>query len=239
MWQLETELSQVINRAPGVKSFRFPINSANITYQAGQYFYITIKVNGSDALHHFSFSSSPAETGYIEFTKRITDSEFSQTLDNVKPGAWALLEGPEGDFTLPDSADEYSKLAFISGGIGITPLRSMMHYVKHNNLPYQITLLYGNNTEADIIFHDEFNLLSQSDNIKIKHFLTGYSGNESENIIKGYIDKQAISQTIPDYPERLFYISGPPSMLNNIYHQLLKLKVPEKQVKIDAFTGYQ
>jgi len=119
MWEFETEASEIIQRTPQVKSFRFPIRIRNVSYQPGQFFFLTIKINGKDALNHFSFSSSPTEKGYIEFTKRITTHEFSQALAAMKPGAWAHLKGPLGTFTLPKKKQ---KLAFLSGGIGITPL---------------------------------------------------------------------------------------------------------------------
>lgn len=146
MWDFETALVEVIQRTPAIKSFRFPVQAKGVRYRSGQFFFITINLNGNEAEHHFSFSSSPTEKGYIEFTKRITSSDFSQALDRMKPGAWAHLQGPEGDFTLPRK--EF-KLGFLSGGIGITPLRSMLRYTIDNKLPYDIVLLYGNASLQD------------------------------------------------------------------------------------------
>jgi ferredoxin-NADP reductase len=97
MWQFDSELAEVIQRTPTVKSFRFPIRAKGVRYRAGQFFYLTIKVRGADALHHFSISSSPTDKGYVEFTKRITASDFSQALDVLKPGYWANLQGPDSE----------------------------------------------------------------------------------------------------------------------------------------------
>ena len=101
MWEFETVLSEVILRTPSIKSFRFPIIAKGVRYRSGQFFFVTIKINASEAIHHFSFSSSPTEKGYLEFTKRITSSDFSQALATIRPGAWARLRGPEGSFIFP------------------------------------------------------------------------------------------------------------------------------------------
>jgi len=78
MREFDTECSQIIQRTPSVKSFRFPIRAKDVSFLSGQFLFITIKVGGEDAQHHFSFSNSPTDSGYIEFTKRITSSDFSK-----------------------------------------------------------------------------------------------------------------------------------------------------------------
>ncbi|MDP2727145.1 MAG: hypothetical protein Q8P59_06340, partial [Dehalococcoidia bacterium] len=70
--RFDTELAEVIQRTPSIKSFRFPIRAKGFRYRGGQFFFITILVDGQEADHHFSFSSSSTEKGYMEFTKRIT-----------------------------------------------------------------------------------------------------------------------------------------------------------------------
>lgn len=147
MWQFETGILEVIQRTPDIKSFRFDAaNHREVHYKAGQFFYVTIKIGELEAIHHFTISSSPTETakhGYLEFTKRITSSEYSQALDQMKPGDRAKLRGAEGDFILPS---RNRKLAFLSGGIGITPLRSMLRYINDKQLKYDVILIYGNNS---------------------------------------------------------------------------------------------
>ena len=71
MWELDTRFIDVIQGTPSVKTFRLDTRGHNADYQAGQFFFITIIVNVKDANHHFTISSSPTETGYIKFTKRI------------------------------------------------------------------------------------------------------------------------------------------------------------------------
>jgi len=236
MWQYETEISEVINRVPGVKSFRFSKTGLKMPYRAGQYFYVTLKIDGRRHVHHFSFSSSPARKEYIEFTKRITSSEYSGALGAARPGTWAEIEGPEGRFTLPSKP---AKIAFLCGGIGITPVRSMLCYVKDNNLPHDCTLLYGNRDRASIIFKEDLESLESRENIRIHHFFTDVKPGTADNEHPGLIDKEAIVRLIPDYNERLFYLSGPPSMVEALAGQVQSLGLGARQIRYDIFTGYR
>ena len=132
MWDFDTEVSEVIPRTPTIRSFRFRTGATDISFIAGQFEYVVIKVGEGTEEHHFSISSSPTEPGYLEHTKRITQSAFSQSLARIKPGDWVHLRGPEGQFTLPESP---RKLGFLSGGIGITGMRSMLRYIADRGLP--------------------------------------------------------------------------------------------------------
>ncbi|MBI4330973.1 MAG: hypothetical protein HY673_06815 [Chloroflexi bacterium] len=71
MWQFDSEFTEMIQRTSSVKSFRFPIGIKRAPYKPGQFFFLTIRINGQEALHQFSFSSSPTDYGYVEFTKRL------------------------------------------------------------------------------------------------------------------------------------------------------------------------
>ena len=236
MWEFDTALAEVIQRTPAIKSFRFPIRAKNVRYRPGQFFFINIKVKGQNAEHHFSFSSSPTEKGYIEFTKRITSSDFSQTLAVMKPGDWAHLQGPAGEFTL---SRKHRKLLFISGGIGITPLRSMLRYTLDKRLPYDIVLLYGNANLEDTAFRGELNAMAASNpSLRVEYVLSGPGVPADWTGKTGYVNSGLIRDTVPDFMERLSYISGPPKMVLSLIDQLLALGVPEDQVKRDSFTGY-
>jgi len=237
MIEFETEVLDIIQRIPNVKSFRFKTKD-NIDFKAGQFFFVTVKINGAERTKHFSFSNSPAEKDYVEFTKRITDSEFSKALDNLKAGDWAKLKMPYGSFTFEG---EYEKIAFLSGGIGITPIRSICKYATDAKLPTDIILIYGNNREEDIIFREDlYNIASANKNIRVVYTLT--RPNTGKGIWQGktgYIDDKMIKDEISDYKERVFYICGPPKMVESLFDILKsKLSIDENNIKTENFTGY-
>ena len=83
---------------------------------------------------YLSFSSSPTND-YIEVTKRLSDSVFSQKLKALKPSDEVLLKGPSGNCVLKE---EYKKIGFLIGGIGITPVISMIEYIVDKKLVINI-----------------------------------------------------------------------------------------------------
>lgn len=233
----ETEVLDIIERAPSVKSFRFKVKDG-VDFKPGQFFFVSIKIDGAERTKHFSFSNSPTEKGYVEFTKRITGSEFSKALDRLKAGDWAKLKMAYGSFTFEG---EYKKITFLSGGIGITPIRSICRFAADKGLTTDIVLLYGNNRQEDIIFrHDFDSMKSENKNIRVVYTLTSPEIDREEWKGRiGYIDAAMIKEEIPDYKERVFYICGPPAMVSGLSAILGKeLGIKEDDIKIENFTGY-
>src|SRR5512138_200708 len=133
--QLETNVTQVIQRTKYAKSIRFR-RPKNFSYLPGQWISVTLD-GGGQKTKPLSLSSSPTED-FLEITKRLTGHEFSNALDALKVGDKALIRGPNGSFTFQG---EYDKIGMLSGGIGITPLRSMIRYSTDKGLKTSIVLL--------------------------------------------------------------------------------------------------
>ncbi len=237
MVEFESEIIEIIERARGVKSFRFKAEE-NAKFTAGQYFFVTIMVNGQENKKPFSFSSSPTEKGYVEFTKRMTGSEFSNALNGLATGARARLKMPLGKFTLDENAE---KIVFLSGGIGITPIRSMCRYATDMRLEHDMVLLYGNNTEEDIIFKDDLDAMAgDNPRMKVVYTLTAPDACVTdERCRKGFIDGDMIKREIPDHAERVFYVCGPPGMVNSLVGVLRNdMGISEEGVRTEQFAGY-
>lgn len=237
MIEFETEALDIIQRTPGVKSFRFRTRE-EADFKPGQFFFVTIKIKGQERTKHFSFSNSPTEKGYVEFTKRITGSEFSKALDSLKIGDWAKLKMPYGAFTF-EGQDR--KIAFLSGGIGITPIRSMCRFATDTGLPTDMVLLYGNSREEDIIFREDFdNMQAVNKNLRVVYTLTSPDiDRESWPGRNGYIDEKMIKEEITDYRKRTFYICGPPGMVASLAEILKdRVGIAADRIKTENFTGY-
>jgi ferredoxin-NADP reductase len=226
-----TEVEEVIRRTGDTKSFRFK-RPPGFNYLAGQWSYFSIKIEGVQKLHHFTMSSSPTED-YIEFTKKITDSAFSQALDTYEGGEWFLINGPFGDFTY---SGENIKIGALTGGIGITPLRSICRYCVDMKMPTSIMMLYANHTEEDIVFRGEFEDMHRQDTgIVVKDVLTRQPEWPG---LKGHIDGKMIMEQMPDYRERVFYICGPPGMNEAMKRALKSINIPDSRIRLEDFTGY-
>ncbi len=231
--KFETHVKEIVPRTYNVRSFRFPKPPA-LSYKAGQFLIATIKADGKELSKPFSISSSPTETEYIEFTKKLSDSEFSTALKALKEGDWAKIDAPYGSFTFEG---EHEKICLLGGGIGITPFRSICRYCTDKRIDAKITLLYGNRSENDIVFREEFEAMEkQNPNLKVV-----FTVNEASSGWKGaigFISTELVKKEIPDYKETVFYTCGPPAMVEAMEKLVEALGLPKTQLKREYFAGY-
>jgi ferredoxin-NADP reductase len=233
MVNFDTEVMDIITRTHNVKSFRFS-RPSSFDYKAGQFMFVTIQSEGDQMRKHFTISSSPTEKDFIELTKKLTGHPFSNALDALKAGDKVAVDAPYGRFHFEG---ERERVGMLSGGIGITPLRSMCRFCTDKQLDSKITLLYGNRTEDDIVFKAEFReMQKQNPNLRVVHTLStppedwpGYTGR---------IDANLITKELPDYENRVFYTCGPPAMVDAMERLLQELGLPKEQIHKENFPGY-
>jgi ferredoxin-NADP reductase len=225
---------RVIPRTYNVKSVQVAIDSP-LNFKAGQF--LRVRLNNDKNLERYlSISNSPTEGGYLEFTKKITASDFSVALSALKPNDILSIEYPYGAFTLERAGG--SKIAFISGGIGITPIRSMCKFAVDKELDLDITLLYANNSVKDIVFLDDLRLMQEEyGRLRIVHVICE---REMEfSCVVGRVDAEIIRKEIPDYTDRSFFLCGPPSMVEAMKNLLSKeLNLAANKIIAENFQGY-
>jgi ferredoxin-NADP reductase len=232
LMRIETTVLDILRHTHSVKSFRFP-RPESFAYKAGQFMFVTI-YDGKETLRkHFTISSSPTED-FLEFTKKLTESKFSSALKKLKVSDWAEIEGPYGKFTFEG---EFEKIAMLSGGIGITPLRSICKYCTDMQLSAKITLLYACRSQEDIVFREELEKM-QEQNETLNVIFTVDEASKGWTGQTGRIDVRMIKREIPDYRERVFYICGPPAMVRSMEALLEDLGVTRDHIKKENFTGY-
>lgn len=217
--------------------FNFP-KDKNFNFKPGQYMQWALPHKKTDSRgnrRYFSLSSSPTENK-ISVTVKFYENSSSYKKELLNLHSKIIASSLSGDFTMP--SDLNKPLVFIAGGVGITPFRSMVKYILDNKLKCNIILLYSNKTKEEILFKDIFEK-AEPLGLKALYVLT-----DKENLPKdwkgsaGHIDEQMIRKEIPDYKTRIFYISGPQSMVK-IFEELLKsMKVSKNQIKTDFFPGY-
>lgn len=174
---------------------------------------------------YFTIASSPTEPQVL-LTSRFSEpsSTFKQALQKMKEGNEIVASKVAGDFVLPSDAQK--KLAFIAGGIGITPFRSIVKYLLDTNQRRDIVLLYGARGEDDLVFRNIFEEVQQK------------FGMRTVYVLERPIDEATIRREIPDFQERLFYISGPEAMVQAMTKLLASMGIPRRQIKRDYFPGY-
>ena len=231
--KFETEVIETIKRTPDVKSIQFS-RPSSFEYEAGQFMFIILRNEDKELKKHFTISSSPTEKNFIELTKKLTGHQFSNLLDELNIGDKVTIDGPYGKFIFDN---EIIKIGMLSGGIGITPLRSICRYVTDLQLKTNIILLYGNNSKEDITYKQEFDQMQQeNNNLKVVHTLINPPSDWDGHT--GYIDAKMVLKEIPDYARRVFYTCGPPTMVKSMKKILEDLNLTQEQIKTENFSGY-
>ncbi len=231
--KFETKIQEIIPRTHDVTSFRFR-KPAELIYKPGQFFFVTIKNDGKELRKHFSFSSSPTEKDHIEFTKKITDHEYSLALKTLRIDDWARIEAPFGKFTFEG---EFPKIALLGGGIGITPFVSYCKNATDKGLSSKITLFYGCRTPEDVAFRREFEAMSRV-NKNLKLVFTVNQAPPDWEGATGIISTELIKQLLPDYQENIFYTCGPPPMVEAMEKLVERLGIPKEKLRREYFSGY-
>jgi ferredoxin-NADP reductase/Na+-translocating ferredoxin:NAD+ oxidoreductase RnfD subunit len=192
------------------------------------------KTDDRGVRRYFTIASSPTEDD-IKLAVRFPDmgaSTYKQSLLSLKPGEVIIASQLAGDFLLPKETDK--KLAFVAGGIGVTPFLSHLAYMRDTETKFDTALYYCNNTESDIAYRSELATLAATLPLKVVHIL---AKEEVAGLETGFLTAELIKRQTPDYAERYWYLSGPPGMVNAYSKLLRELEVPERQIIRDFFPG--
>lgn len=224
------EFLERIERTPTAVSFRFK-KPEGFRFIAGQYMLVNI---GEELVHPLSLSDCPEEPAFIEFTKRMTGSPFCQRLQSLEKGESIIVKGPDGKFYPDESA---GTIVMLAGGIGITPIRSILKSQEKNKGSLgKIILVYGNLNRADIAFREDLENLKLPD-YRVVHVLSDTAGMESA--YQGYITAAIITKEVPEKANAAYMISGPPGMVAAVKKGLSTISIPEERIRTDIFMGYE
>jgi ferredoxin-NADP reductase len=222
--------------------FDFAFNTGKtFSFEPGQYMEWTLahpKTDSRGNRRYFTIASSPTENAMrlgVRFYPN--GSSFKKALLAIKPTSKIVGGQISGDFTLPK--DKSKKLVFIAGGIGITPFRSMVKYMIDTNDKRSLVIFYANKQPNEIAYADIFNQAQKQLGVKMVYTLTDQTSVPANWAWRvGRIDAAMIQQEVPDFMERMFYLSGPHAMVV-AYEEVLKgMGVSEKQIKKDFFPGF-
>ncbi len=177
--------------------------------------------------HPFSLSLVPTSDELRVTIKAV--GNFTATVRNVPVGTKVLIDGPYGIFT--EAVSVSPKVLFIAGGIGITPIRSLMEQVLKKKK--DAVLLYANKTARDIVFKTELEELSSRYGAPIVNILSNEPNYTGE---KGLLDAQSIKRLVPDLPSREVYLCGPVPMMDRLRAALVSLGVPLAKIHYEKFA---
>jgi len=202
-----------------------PVGHAGMSFMPGQFAWLTAwKSPFADAEHPFSFSSSASRSDSVAFTiKELGD--FTRTIKDLQPDQLVYLDGPFGAFSV-DRHPEAQSYVFVAGGIGITPMMSMLRTLADRGDRRSLLLIYANNTWEDAAFRDEIDSLRQRLDLRVVHVLRdppeGWQGEQ------GFVSRDLLARYLP--PERSrdafeVFVCGPKPMMDSVEKALVELGV--------------
>ena len=230
-------LLEKIPQGPGTASFRFS-KPQEYAFQAGQFFLITFAGPDGPLTHSFSHCDSPTE-GHVELTTRLTGSPFKNALDALPLGGEAQFEGPYGMFLFRYEAP---KIAFLTGGVGITPVRSMLKFLADTGGAgriegQELVLFYGSMAENGIVYKDELDGFVQAiSGLRLVHVIANPA--EEWTGHKGFITADTVRAELADPSAWTYYIVGPPPMVAAMEKIMEALEIPRAQILVEGFAGY-
>lgn len=210
-------------------------------FRPGQYVDLTLidppETDAEGTTRSFTLASAPYENEVMIAT-RLRDSAFKRVLEKLAPGAEVLLEGPMGSFTLHQNVSKPAVL--LAGGIGITPFLSIARQAAHDRLPHRIYLFYANYRPEDAAFLDSLAALEKANpRFRLIATMTGMERSSAPwSGETGIIDAAMVRRYIEDLHGPIFYIAGPPEMVEATRRMLVEAKVDEDDLRTEEFAGY-
>ena len=237
--KLQLELISKKEIARNVWEFTFK-KPSSFNFKAGQYLEWMLphsKPDNRGLRRYFTIASSPTEPAIrLAFTVELSNgSSYKKAILNLKSGEKITASQLAGDFLLPKNIKKSKniKLGFIAGGIGVTPFSSHLHYMADNNIAADTTLYYCCKKVDEIAYKNKLTSLD----IPLQ-FIPVVSGDCSDDGCEtGRINLEMLKRRTPDFKERLWYLSGPPNMVDAYTLLLRKAGVFRSNIKQDFFPG--
>lgn len=211
-----------------------------LVFKAGQFAdYTLINPSETDAegnIRGFSFSNAPYEED-IFFTTRMRDTAFKRDLKKMDIGTELTMDASYGSFTLQNNTK--IPAVFLCGGIGITPVRSIILEATHNQTDHKLFLFYANKTAKDAAYLDDFTKAQiENKNFKFIASMTDIENLNDWSGEKGFFTKEMLSKYIGDLSLPIYYISGPAAMVTSIRKTLNESGVDDDNIRTEEFSGY-
>jgi ring-1,2-phenylacetyl-CoA epoxidase subunit PaaE len=240
----------VVRETPDCVSVSFDVPNeikSQYNYIQGQYLTIKSNLNGEELRRSYSICSSPITEKELRVAvKKVKDGRFSTFInDRLKPGDELEVMTPMGNFHSSINAASKKNYVLFAGGSGITPMLSIIKTVLHAEPGSRVTLFYGNNDEASIIFKRQLDQLETQyqERLKIYHIILNRQGGDQkvDEVLNGIMtiekNKVLIEKFVDLKHQNEYFICGPSIMMANVVEALNYFKVPQESIHIEYFSA--
>ncbi|MBI2049428.1 FAD-dependent oxidoreductase [Candidatus Roizmanbacteria bacterium] len=212
----------------------------NFQFKPGQYLNMTLinpkYTDDEGNKRFFTIASAPYEENIIIET-RLRNTAFKKNLRTMQIGSIVEIKGPFGSFILHN--DPQIPAVILSGGIGITPFRSIIYQASYDKLDHKIYLFYSNRTPKDAPNLENLeDLEDKNSNFKLIPTMTKLKPSDIWNGERGYINKDMLAKYLDDLGKAIYYVAGPPNMVSGLLEILEDIGINSDNIRSEDFTGY-
>jgi formate dehydrogenase gamma subunit len=223
----------VFDQTEDIRTFRLA-RPRGFDFQAGQYLTVSIPIDGKAVTRRYSISSAPESADYLEISVKRQGRVSAALHSTVGVGSLLTVEPPAGRFVYP--AGDSRHLVLLAGGVGCTPLMSMLCHAVACDPSRPVTFLLSVRTVNDIPFRSELALLRrQHPQVRVGVTLTREDRRPA--LLAGRIDEALLRRAAPDPANTLFYVCGPLPMIVELKRLLLSFGVPAIQIHWETFDN--
>ena len=231
--QIPARIIAIRQETPTTKSLRLDLGGKEFRFLPGQWMDCYAEIDGEVEIAGYSMTSSPTTTDTIDLAvKLVGENPVTHYIhDRARVGDMLHIE-VGGDFYY--KRDMGDSLTLIAGGIGITPLMSIVRYVNDAAPEVRLTLVYSAKAPSELLFHDDLNeIASKNKNIRCLFTVTQPTGEPWDGRV-GRIDADMLEKADIDL-NALFFICGPPSMVADTVLMVEGLGVPTSRIKYESW----
>ncbi len=239
-WSGQLKVGSIFSETPNVKTFRFVSPDESplpFAYLPGQFLTLSLKPDDKVVKRSYTISSSPTQRYYCEITvKREEHGLVSKYLcDHLTEGGTLDISAPGGRLTF--TGKEADSIVLLAGGVGITPMMSVIRYLTDIGWPKDIYLFYSCRHPEEFIFREELEYL-QARHPKLHVLVTMTKAKKEEwPGPRERLNKTLLSEFIPDISSKRVHICGSVPMTAAAKSILSELGLPKEQVKSESFGG--
>jgi predicted ferric reductase len=206
-------------------------SDAEWNFAPGQFAWLRLRRSVTGEEHPFTIASSPHLPGRVEFTIRHA-GDFTRSIHRLRPGQPVWIDGPHGSFT--SDVDACEGVVMIAGGVGITPMMSMVRAAADRGDPRPHRLVVVARSHEDLLFREELGYLREELDLEITEVLRrphpGWEGHTGE-INVGLLT--AVLGTEHQYLD--YFLCGPPGLVTDALEALEALGVPAGRIHTEQF----
>ena len=232
--RLPATIVAIRQETPTIKSFALDLDGREIGFMAGQWVDFFVTLEGAEAVGGYSITSSPAEQ--TTFSLAVRRDESNHPVTN-----WLHEEARVGDevevalggdfYYEPDEADS---VVLIAGGIGLTPLMSIVRSANELATRTRLTLVYSASTPDELLFRNELESIA-ANNPRIRPIFTiTQPESDSWDGRTGRINADLLRAESVDL-NALFFVCGPPAMIQSMIAMLRDLGVPRPRIRYEQW----